>query len=99
MVGYRSTCPLCQETIQRSRSKSVIERLIRVFTRYRLYRCSACNWRGWLSQSKLISDWKRFVPTLVAWILTIIIILLLSFHLIQSSEETRDADSSNQVSR
>ena len=43
------TCPHCGlERIRRSRARG-LERLFRVLSSYRVYRCSDCEWRGWLS--------------------------------------------------
>lgn len=98
MSASRHICPVCESPIHRSHSRSVIERLIRIFTRYKLYKCSTCKWRGWLSRTRLVSNWKKFIPTLIAWALTIILVLLLSFHFIQSSEEARSQDDSSNIS-
>ena len=41
-------CPKCQsKDIHRSRSTSRWERWRKDITGKRLYRCRACNWRGW----------------------------------------------------
>lgn len=41
-------CPKCQsKQIRRSRTKNRWERWRKEITGKRLYRCRACNWRGW----------------------------------------------------
>jgi FlaA1/EpsC-like NDP-sugar epimerase len=42
-------CPKCQSlTLHRSRARSLPERVRRNFSVQRLYRCTSCDWRGWL---------------------------------------------------
>jgi len=46
MYGYYS-CPSCvRREVRRSRTRG-IERLLKLFTRSRPYRCLSCGWRGW----------------------------------------------------
>jgi hypothetical protein len=43
-------CPRCPDGhVRRSRARSIAERIRREFTAERLYRCSECGWRGWLT--------------------------------------------------
>jgi uncharacterized protein with PIN domain len=41
-------CDKCGGVLYRSRSRSFVEKLIKLTTRYRTYRCHECNWRGWI---------------------------------------------------
>jgi hypothetical protein len=42
------TCPKCgSNRIHQSRSRNAWERFRRGFTVRRIFRCHACNWRGW----------------------------------------------------
>jgi UDP-GlcNAc:undecaprenyl-phosphate GlcNAc-1-phosphate transferase len=42
-------CPSCRTAeVHRSKSKNIVERLRKLRTDKRLYRCDACGWRGWL---------------------------------------------------
>jgi predicted RNA-binding Zn-ribbon protein involved in translation (DUF1610 family) len=41
-------CPECGERMYRSSSHNLGERVIKLFSAFRTYRCSACGWRGWL---------------------------------------------------
>lgn len=47
-------CPKCgHQTLRRSRSKSTFERMLKkmkAINPFRLYRCSNCSWRGWMSK-------------------------------------------------
>ncbi|HXG70763.1 MAG TPA: SDR family NAD(P)-dependent oxidoreductase [Gemmatimonadaceae bacterium] len=44
-----SKCPRCLKlTARRSHTRSVSERLRKSLTRERLFRCDACEWRGWM---------------------------------------------------
>jgi FlaA1/EpsC-like NDP-sugar epimerase len=46
----RQACPRCKTGfVHRSRVKNVFERVRKGFTAERLYRCEACEWRGWLT--------------------------------------------------
>jgi hypothetical protein len=42
-------CPKCGNHLHRSHSRSFSEKLIKVFSRLKLYRCHECSWRGWLA--------------------------------------------------
>ncbi len=45
-------CPKCGHwTLHRSHSRNVIERTFRNLLPYRPYRCTGCEWRGWLHKS------------------------------------------------
>jgi len=47
-INESALCPKCgkEGTIYRSRSKNVIERSVKFWSSYRMYRCSDCGWRG-----------------------------------------------------
>ena len=50
-------CPKCQsKELRRSRTKNRWERWRREITNKRLYRCRACNWRGWLMIGLTLQD-------------------------------------------
>jgi hypothetical protein len=41
-------CPKCgSPRVYRSRSRTFLERFRKNFTRARMHRCHACDWRGW----------------------------------------------------
>jgi FlaA1/EpsC-like NDP-sugar epimerase len=42
-------CPACQSSaLHRSRARTLAERLRRSYSDKRLFRCTSCDWRGWL---------------------------------------------------
>jgi hypothetical protein len=53
------TCPACgSPRLYPSRTRSTLERIRRVFSRKRPYRCHACDWRRWIDvpPSPLLAD-------------------------------------------
>jgi predicted RNA-binding Zn-ribbon protein involved in translation (DUF1610 family) len=68
------SCPQCGvERIKRSRARG-IERLIRTFSSYRIYRCPDCKWRGWLATGE--SPWGGIFKKTVRMILVFAIVIL-----------------------
>jgi len=56
-------CPQCGSSrIERSRSRSFLERVRKRFTGKRPHRCHACGWRGWLSAAATDLDGTRAHP-------------------------------------
>lgn len=48
-MSLATRCIWCEEgRVHRSRSNGFHERLMKVWTAKRLYRCNRCGWRGWL---------------------------------------------------
>lgn len=46
-------CPACESPrVFRSRTRTALERLRRQFTMKRPFRCHACNWRGWGTETE-----------------------------------------------
>jgi predicted RNA-binding Zn-ribbon protein involved in translation (DUF1610 family) len=72
-----SLCPDCGHRLHRSKSRSKIERLIRLSTRYRLNRCSNCGWRGWVPKSphRRPVSLRTGLSFLVALIVAIVLVL------------------------
>lgn len=55
----REKCPSChQPALQRSRARSLPERVRRGWSEKRLFRCDQCGWRGWMMPL------DRFLPTM-----------------------------------
>jgi FlaA1/EpsC-like NDP-sugar epimerase len=49
ITSSRRVCPVCAAAdIHRSRTRTMVERVQRSLREERLFRCHACNWRGWL---------------------------------------------------
>ena len=80
----QALCPDCGGRTHRSRARTLSERLIRAFTRYRVYRCTECSWRGWHAKSrpalKAVSR-RNLMRTIIAFIITIVITILLALSL------------------
>ena len=50
-------CPGCGTlSLHRSRTRNFSEKFINTLTLHRIFRCSHCNWRGWISLFQL---WGR----------------------------------------
>jgi len=75
-------CPGCGAKAHRSHSHNLGERLIKSFTRYRIYRCHQCGWRGRLWRAKGQSeDVGLNFRAVLGVIITIIITLIIIFYL------------------
>ncbi|MBM4172309.1 MAG: hypothetical protein FJ214_10610 [Ignavibacteria bacterium] len=54
-INYRnpqfSRCPACKNpsVLHRSRPKSMFEQIVKQITVFKIYRCSDCGWRGFIS--------------------------------------------------
>ncbi|MCX7943051.1 MAG: hypothetical protein N2746_00875 [Deltaproteobacteria bacterium] len=75
-------CPSCgnSEKVHRSHSIYLWEKVIKLFSSYRLYRCHNCGWRGWLhqqtgSQLKRISLRQIFLFFILGFLLGVLITL------------------------
>ena len=74
-------CPQCGHHIHRSRTRGFVEKLIRVATGYRVYRCHQCGWRGWILR-KRIRDARRLLQTSIALLLVLAIVILLAYYVV-----------------
>lgn len=52
-------CRKCGGILFRSRSRSFVEKLIKLATRYRTYRCHECDWRGWIAGRRVAATQTR----------------------------------------
>ncbi len=54
-------CPKCGKVnvLKRSRPRSIMERVIKTTTIYKLYRCHNCGWRGY--RSTIMLTWQSFL--------------------------------------
>lgn len=70
-------CPECGEySLYRSKAKTLKEKITRRLTRYRLYRCRECKWRGWLRKPRYSSR-KEMLRDLIFFAIPIIIGIIL----------------------
>jgi hypothetical protein len=76
-------CPECGNRVHKSHSRGFGERLVKVITRYKVYRCHDCGWRGWLSKGKALTR-AGGLRTLLGLLLTILATVLIAFYLIEN---------------
>lgn len=49
-----AVCPECSApALHRSRAKTIIERARKRYSRKRIFHCRACDWRGWIEETRL----------------------------------------------
>jgi len=78
-------CPNCGNNVHRSHSRSGFERLIRSVSKNKLYKCSGCGWRGWLKSKPVrVRNWKTTIPTIVFWLISLGLAIMLAFYLTES---------------
>ncbi len=69
-VGFRrdasfSKCPSCNQynTLRRSKTRSVIEAVVKAGTWFKVYRCTNCGWRGYKSTFIITMDGVKLIAT------------------------------------
>jgi len=69
-------CPSCKSiaTLQKSRSRNMREQIIKKITLYKVYRCTQCGWRGYIS---IITFTKRSIQSLFFYITLILLTLFI----------------------
>ena len=71
-------CPKCgQFRLNRSRSKNVFEKWLKMILPIKTYRCHGCHWRGWLSNRK-IAQKASLRNTMLIYSAVIIIALIVA---------------------
>lgn len=74
-------CPRCGEyRLYRSHTKNRVEALIKRLFPLNLYRCHACNWRGWISKRRLKRQQslaQSFLLYLLVAFISIVVALLM----------------------
>ena len=74
-------CPKCGEfNLYRSRSRSHIEKAIKIFLPMRTYRCHDCNWRGWMNKRKMAGK-RSLMQSILIYLVIFIITLALAYFL------------------
>lgn len=76
-----SKCPSCSKIgkIRRSRSRNIIERIIRATRIFGIYKCRECGWRGYLRRyifnyySLITASFYLLLIISIAFIITIIL--------------------------
>lgn len=86
-------CPACGAEARRSHSRGLREKLFKVTSGYRIYRCKSCQWRGWLTQGRLVSR-ATTVRTYLYFIIVLIVTVMLALYYAGRLAETGSAFSS-----
>ena len=83
-------CPKCGGPVHRSRTRGISERLVKMLTANRTYRCFDCGWRGWLETNDVSqlseSRRRRLVRTIISVLVTILVTALLALYLVRKTE-------------
>lgn len=84
MPASSMPCPHCGEFgLYRSRSQNVREKILRKLTRFKLYRCRQCKWRGWLRKPRYANK-KDLYRDLVFYAVPILIGVLIFLWLMRT---------------
>lgn len=75
-------CPHCGGRAHRSHTRGLREKLTRVLTSKKLYRCRECNWRGWL-RHRDSSKRGHPVRTIIGILVTLLITTLLALYIVE----------------
>jgi DNA-directed RNA polymerase subunit RPC12/RpoP len=82
-------CPKCGGPVHRSRTRGLGEKLVKLLTANRTYRCFECGWRGWLQAADISqlreSRRRQLVRTIISVLLTILITALIALYLVRNS--------------
>lgn len=71
-------CPACGARARRSHTRGTGEKLFKLISRNKIYRCRKCEWRGWLSQGRRINvrqAVRRYTYFTIVLIVTVMIAL------------------------
>lgn len=82
-------CPKCGGPVHRSRTRGLGEKVVKLLTANRTYRCFECGWRGWLQAADISqlreSRRRQLVRTIISVLLTILITALIALYLVRNS--------------
>lgn len=79
-------CPACGAEAHRSHSHGVGEKLFKLTSGYRVYRCRKCQWRGWVAQAdqvNVVSRARTYFYFVVVLILTTLLALYYTSRIIE----------------
>jgi predicted RNA-binding Zn-ribbon protein involved in translation (DUF1610 family) len=79
-------CPACGWRVHHSHARGWREKLIRMVTSYKLYRCRECGWRGWLGRPNFIAR-KHRLRVILGLLVTLLLTLLLAYYLVEKMAE------------
>ena len=82
-------CPKCGGPVHRSRTRGLTEKLVKLLTANRTYRCFECGWRGWLQATDIPqlreARRRRLVRTIISVLVTILVTTLLALYLVRNT--------------
>lgn len=82
-------CPKCGGPVHRSRTRGLTEKLVKVLTANRTYRCFDCEWRGWLEATDISqlreAKRRRLVRTIISILVTILVTALIAVYLVRNT--------------
>lgn len=76
-------CPACGSEMRRSHTKGIREKLFKLTSNYRVYRCRSCKWRGWLSKPGRHIDLAKTVKTYVYFTIALILTTILALYYVK----------------
>lgn len=83
-------CPKCGGPVHRSRTRGFSEKLVKMLTANRTYRCFDCGWRGWLetTDTSQLSEARRrrLVRTIISVLVTILVTALFALYLVRKTQ-------------
>lgn len=74
-------CPACDTHLHRSHTHGLNEKFVKMFTRYRAYRCMECGWRGWLHRDPNPKS-RVNIGAVLSFIITTLLTIALAFFFI-----------------
>lgn len=82
-------CPKCGGPVHRSRTRGFGEKLVKMLSANRTYRCFECGWRGWLEATDISqlreTRRRRLVRTIISVLVTILITALFALYLVRKT--------------
>jgi|SRR6185436_16485839 hypothetical protein len=82
-------CPKCGGPVHRSRTRGITEKLVKLLTANRAYRCLECGWRGWLEATDISqrrdARRRRVLRTVISVLVTILVTALIALYLVRNS--------------
>ncbi len=75
-------CPQCGGHTHRSHTRGFREKLVKVLTSHKTYRCPECGWRGWLRRVDSSNN-RHTLRTIISVLVTLLITTLLALYVIE----------------
>jgi hypothetical protein len=72
-------CPLCGAEARRSHSRGFSEKIFKLTSGFRPFRCKECSWRGWMSRGKKV-DSRRTMRTYFYFVIILILTTIIALY-------------------